>query len=83
MNEERRKRWSGCYWWIALLLVSYVLSVGPVAKACFALEAAGYDLQFLDAPVGIFYSPLVWAGDHNEPFGSFLHWYLYDLWDIL
>ena len=63
-------RWA----WIAgLLVVLYVLSLGPMCKLC---DKGQVSDKFLEAV----YWPVIYAGDHFMIPHNFLAWYVHELW---
>lgn len=77
-DEQKRKR---SYWpaLVVMLPLFYVLSVGPAVKLIVALDLAGYDSEWLNEPLTMFYWPLAWGYDNNEMAEAFFDWYL-ELW---
>jgi len=66
----------GVLWWVwitGLILLFYVLSVGPACKA----KDAG--LVTVGA-LAVVYAPLVWASGFSPPVNSVLVWYVKTVW---
>lgn len=61
-------------WIVGVVLVLYVLSVGPVIK----LVQKGV----VSASAGVFYIPLFFLHDKTVVGKRFLEWYLEDVWKI-
>ena len=75
-DSHRRGGWSGYVLWPLLLLVLYLLSIGPVAKY--------YHDRKVNTPpraVFAFYSPITWAYTSVPGFNSWLEWYL-KVWGV-
>ncbi len=83
MNEERRKRWSGWYWWPFLLPLMYALSVGPVVKIYVELDTAGYDIAWTVPYLEDIYFPSNWACEKSESVSGFFYWYMEQVWRIV
>src|ERR1051325_4141044 len=60
--------WIGC-----VVLVLYVLSVGPLLKM---------DLLDRSRVLGVIYSPLYYLDQHSRPADAFFDWYVYDVWKV-
>jgi hypothetical protein len=58
--------------WLALCLIAYPLSIGPVVKLCRGKTPP--------KPVQMFYIPLVVLSDRSPTFDRFLKWYVHDVW---
>lgn len=72
-NEEKRSiNWGALIFWPFVILLLYVLSIGPVLTMSYK-RGSGAD-QFL----GKFYAPLEWANEHT-PLHKPLRMYM-DLW---
>jgi hypothetical protein len=61
--------WIGC-----VLLVLYVLSVGPVLKVC--------PRGLLKGPVYIAYFPITFLCDRCGGVRHLVYWYLFDVWKV-
>jgi hypothetical protein len=75
MSEERKKSGAGCAIAsevLAVLLVLYVLGIGPAALVAKNYPATDVGLQ-------IFYFPLLTLGWAFRPIGSAIEWYT-NLW---
>jgi hypothetical protein len=74
--ETKARKSRRVVWWslaIAIFII-YPLSTGPIFKLA----------QYDRVPFGIMkvYAPLDWLGNHCTPLGSFLHWYVLDVWRV-
>ena len=76
MRDERNERRPSATFWIAcllLVLVSYVLSSGPVLASAFWLrEATGRDEFY--AALYLYYPLLVFG--HQNPIGAYIEWWV-------
>jgi hypothetical protein len=59
--------------WFGIVLALYVLSIGPIAKAC---RQSGSVPKVLE----VIYAPLQALADACEPFERFTDWYIEDVW---
>jgi len=74
-TADARRGGFGVFAWVAMVLVVYVLSSGPVAKLI--------ELKYLPSdPFVAFYSPVIWLAENFEPAADFLYWYLGHLWRV-
>ena len=71
--DSRRGGFGTVLWVAGLVLIVYVLSVGPVAK----LIEHDVISEDLAAPV---YAPLQWLADNCEPVDDFFGWYVDEVW---
>ena len=74
--ERENAGWGffGIFWVFVMLLLLYVLSCGPVAKA--------YDHTTPPRSVRAFYEPLGWLVRHSIFADHVLRWYLVKVWHI-
>ena len=73
-TNEPEQRSNGCFFWLVLSGVSYLLSSGPVIALCFWLrESTGWDSFY---SVLFFYFPLIVMGH-----GSFMNHYI-EFWVV-
>ena len=78
-NQQSTEHGGGGFFRLGLvfgiLIVGYVLSVGPVAK----FTVAG---QMGDPAVKAIYKPLAVLVDHFPPAARFFDWYVFDVWKV-
>jgi hypothetical protein len=74
--QQQRGGWGlfRIFWVLAVVVVLYVLSVGPVWRMSFGSKTA---YRFL-----VVYTPLFRLADHSRPVSRFLEWYI-DVWSRL
>ncbi|HEV3301840.1 MAG TPA: hypothetical protein VG055_19455 [Planctomycetaceae bacterium] len=73
-RQSRKKSWKSIAFAVAMILLLYVLSFGPVWWVVNRFDYG--QLRPILAPV---YLPLIWAAIECPPLGSFLDWY-FGLW---
>jgi hypothetical protein len=74
-TADPRRVGFGVFAWVAMVLVVYVLSTGPVAKLI--------ELKYLPGdPCVAFYSPVIWLAENFEPVANLLYWYLGHIWRV-
>ena len=74
-SADPRRGGFGVFAWVAMVLVVYVLSIGPVAKLI--------ELKYLpEDPCVACYSPVIWLAENFEPVADFLYWYLGYIWRV-
>lgn len=73
-NRSLRRSFFRIFAWGLIVLILYILSIGPVLKLT--------DDGNTSDVVMFLYTPLILLAQNCEPFGYFLFWYLFSLWGL-
>ncbi len=71
-HEEGRRGGLSVVLWVLVVIVIYVLSVGPAAKL--------HDEGVIPDSASVVYSPLIFLSEHSTAADAFFRWYVRDVW---
>ncbi|HEV3302430.1 MAG TPA: hypothetical protein VG055_22435 [Planctomycetaceae bacterium] len=79
MSDEPKKRTRAWIWWaaVALLLLAYPLSAGPVGRCVLKSSNPQAKWQTLRTV----YAPIFWLRRHSGSAQPVIDWYLLRFWD--
>ena len=67
--------------WAFIILIAYVLSIGPATKIQLAYDLASTHPRVNEA-LGSFYMPITVITDNCAPADNLLNWYIRQVWQV-